>query len=290
MGIRSLRNSSVAIGEKDATLWDGLNTILPVTTGLTGWWDAMDLSTITMTNYRVTNWLDKSGVGNHVYSPSDYTPLATYDTRPNYVPNGINGRPSLDFSAQELFDKGGNRFLLRKPTLGSLKTSSHLTCFTVLENFSQDPSAQTPRIGNWNIIWTMWWTLPYTTGTANQRVHYSTSQGPDGFPTVFIDNSPRLKTSQLLTTGFKGVHMWSYGPSAPSFYRINGVQQTTTNNEASSIPVATDDQVFQIGDSRVGGPLAFQGLIGEILIYDSVLTSQQILDVEGYLNKKWKIS
>jgi hypothetical protein len=291
MAIRSFKNSSVFSGEKTADLWDGVNADLPYKTGLVGWWDAADRSTLTMTNYRVTNWLDKSGVGNHVYEPTDYTPLATYDTKPNYVPNGINGLPSLDFSAQEFGDKGGNRALIRRPALGSLASSPTLTCFTVLENFSQDPALQTPgRLGNWNLIWTMWWNSPYPSEVVTQRVHYSTSQGTDGFPTVFIDNSPRLKTSQALTSGFKGIHTWSYGPAISSFYRVNGVQQTTTNAESTSIPAFPSNGVFQIGDSRVGGALSFQGLIGEILIYDSALTTQQVLDVEGYLNKKWKLS
>ena len=56
------------------------------------WYDAADLSTLTLVNGDVSEWRDKSGFGRHVSQ-------ATAANRPTYSSGGLNGRPTLDWGS-----------------------------------------------------------------------------------------------------------------------------------------------------------------------------------------------
>lgn len=56
------------------------------------WFDAADLSTLTLVNGDVSEWRDKSGFGRHVFQ-------ATAANRPTYAVSGLNNRPTLDWGS-----------------------------------------------------------------------------------------------------------------------------------------------------------------------------------------------
>ena len=56
------------------------------------WFDAADLSTLTLVSGDASEWRDKSGNGRHVSQ-------ATAARRPTYAELGLNGRPTLDWGS-----------------------------------------------------------------------------------------------------------------------------------------------------------------------------------------------
>lgn len=56
------------------------------------WFDAADLSTLTLVSGDASEWRDKSGNGRHVSQ-------ATAANRPTYAVSGLNGRPALDWGS-----------------------------------------------------------------------------------------------------------------------------------------------------------------------------------------------
>lgn len=56
------------------------------------WFDAADLSTLTLVSGDASEWRDKSGNGRHVSQ-------ATAANRPTYAALGLNGRPTLDWGS-----------------------------------------------------------------------------------------------------------------------------------------------------------------------------------------------
>lgn len=56
------------------------------------WFDAADLSTLTLVSGDASEWRDKSGNGRHVSQ-------ATAARRPTYAQLGLNGRPTLDWGS-----------------------------------------------------------------------------------------------------------------------------------------------------------------------------------------------
>jgi len=63
---------------------------------------------------------------------------------------------------------------------------------------------------------------------------------------------------------------------------VDGVN-VLTQNPSTSNPLG----VFCIGDLRDGRGICFDGWIGEILVYDRVLTSEEAVSTESYLRSKW---
>jgi hypothetical protein len=62
--------------------------------GLVGWWDANDASTITLNGSNVSQWNDKSISGFHVSQ-------ATAGNQPAYVTSSLNGKSGVDWGAVE---------------------------------------------------------------------------------------------------------------------------------------------------------------------------------------------
>lgn len=56
------------------------------------WFDAADLSTLTLVSGDASEWRDKSGNGRHVSQ-------TTAANRPTYAVSGLNGRPALDWGS-----------------------------------------------------------------------------------------------------------------------------------------------------------------------------------------------
>ncbi len=72
---------------------------LNVTEGLQLWLDASDSSTLTLDGSEVAQWRDKSGHGHHATPNPDY--------RPVYHSTGLNGHASLTFNRDRMLINGG---------------------------------------------------------------------------------------------------------------------------------------------------------------------------------------
>jgi hypothetical protein len=83
------------------------------------------------------------------------------------------------------------------------------------------------------------------------------------------------------------VHKISNGASAKKYF-MNGAQQTLTTNDANSLASWAGASIGCSLAVSPGG--AFAGIIGEVIIYNRALSTEERKSVEGYLGKKWAIT
>ena len=75
---------------------------------------------------------------------------------------------------------------------------------------------------------------------------------------------------------------------AEMIMRLNG--QQIASNSAISVNIANSFIApFIVGKLRTDSNYHFEGLIGEIIIYNSGLGNNEIQKIESYLSKKWGI-
>jgi hypothetical protein len=217
--------------------------------GIEAWWDFSDLSTLTI-DTGISAVADKSGNGyNATQSVGGNQPLSSQNQR--------NGRAVADFD--------GTGDLLQ-----TANVSADLPAFSSFVALS----ARTLGQISFGRIWTR---------NDLQRA-------------MFVASGSRFCLGQggavvQATTTNIVFNDWFYitgtsagGNSGTYQYRVNGLNQALTFPGASTSSVASNP--YAIGD-RAAGARAFDGLIGEILIYNRVLSAAEIAKVETYLAKKW---
>lgn len=230
--------------------------------GLALWLDAADASTLVKDgSNRISQWLDKSGEGKHAAMPNSiYQPL--------YVPSGIAGKGSLDFE---------NSKYLELPDLSGVFGSNNRSFFAVFEHFSPTDQGYLLSLGY------------FSTGGAGKSWRVSVDDGhlqleitgADAATAQFPGTNPAQMACILTGTTISDHTMW-----------LNGVGQGLSG---SSI-VNTDFGEASISQQNRGGPGGFiedkaiDGLISEILVYNSALSSSDRQKVEGYLAHKWSIA
>jgi hypothetical protein len=217
--------------------------------GIEAWWDFSDLSTLTI-DTGISAVADKSGNGyNATQSTGGNQPLSSGNQR--------NGRAVADF------DGNGDR-------LQTANISADLPAFSSFVALSVRTLGQF----SFGRIWTR---------NDNQRAKLvsSSSQFSLGQGGAVV---------QATTTGIV-LNDWFYitgtstgGNSGTYGYRVNGLTQSLSSTSASTSSVASNPYVI---GNRTDGGRTFDGRIGEILIYNRVLSAAEIAKVETYLAKKW---
>lgn len=219
--------------------------------GIKLWLDADDPATITEETTGVSGWADKSGNGNDLSQPN-----------PNEQPfNGavINGRNALEFNQTNSIGRDAFVEPIDQPG-------------TVFILYRQE-------------------------GRAIGRIEYLLDSGPaDSSANVTISNEDDEYVEILLYAGINyGVFVENYSEREPNFIRAE------FNGAESKIYDALDDYaetgnaggfgMTGIRLARQYGAEAnyFDGLVGEVLIYDRILTAQEIEIVQNYLTEKWGI-
>ncbi len=215
------------------------------------WLDAADSRTITLNGTSVTQWRDK--VSNITMTTQGTTNNAT-------ILNGINGVQCiyLNNSASDSVYMSG--------TLANLLTG---TAFYVFQSFSQ-------RTVSWRPFATWFSGGQYPaygylgSTTVNTVGPYTTFASPNGTPT------------QVLTPGTN--YIISYGWSGTTTYvTTNGSALQTGSQQSYSSSTST----FWIGADGTGATERTTLYYGEMIFYNSVLTTPQRQQVEGYLAWKW---
>ena len=220
--------------------------------GCSLWLDAADASTVTGTT-TVTAWNDKSGNAKNTTS---------YAGTPSLTTNAINGvrAISLNGSSSLTGSITGSGTVVTVCIVGTQSTgcatNGGLLCFG--------------RPGY--IDWTDSGSFPITEAQlsgamSSTRASVNTQKTTTGFNTPFI---------YILI--FDGTYANTY---------TNGIIQTPPNIAHSGTFAYTE---YKIG-TRAGstGNYYWTGYIGEILVYNSALTTTQRQSVEGYLAWKWGI-
>jgi hypothetical protein len=229
--------------------------------GLSAWLDAADTSTTTLNGSTVSEWRDKSGRGIAATQP---TALNQPDST-----GSINGRRALLFngSSNYMTCSGGSFanqtffMVARRGASGSLRGAIFSYRASASDLTSNSDSA---------------FTLTY--GTATQE-----NLGFDpitGTPTLFRNGASVARGTVA------GITANSYS-TAPFPNTTDAVLLTI--NSGSSLAGAKNFAICC--DSFSGGVIRpYAATVGEVLIYNRVLSSTEIATVERYLAAKWGVT
>jgi lysophospholipase L1-like esterase len=212
----------------------------------------------------VKRWEDQSGNAMH------FTEGTAPPTRRN---SGVNGARSVRFAS------ASSQFLglphASAGVLNTLQTGSYTFCFT----------ADWVSIGTNNCL--------FAKGVARQ-IYYAPSATAAfrrnatgmGFriPTSGDTGHLATATPYIITYTFS----LTSGTTGVETFRVNGNIVAQRTADIGSVDTTSD---WRVGAGNTGAASFFHnGDIGDIIAYNSVLTSQQILDVEAYLRTRLGIS
>lgn len=245
------------------TIWN------PSMLGPTLWLDAADASTITLNGSTVSLWSDKSGTGNHMTN-------AVASSQPLYSATGFNGRPALDFDAEDDF--------LGNSSPSGLNSSLDYFYASV---FQLREGAGTWRMimggrGGFNSSGGGMPCLQAMSSSSQIGVHNTDQQ--DTRIKVDVNNlyAPRIATVGRTggSSGFNGeVTVTATGPSQPS-YLTTGTQTWGSGVNA----------IFQVGGRQQSATAWFNGLICECVAMQRNATTLERQKVEGYFAHKWGLT
>lgn len=217
------------------------------------WLDGADDDTITI-DTGVSEWADKSGNGN------DYVQAAGGSQPPL---SSINSVQALNFSGE----------FLTGPAITDAWTDSKMTMFMVV-------CPRTLRTGSpaYHTLWTkgdvnthdIYWALNATTGsntTLRMNDNAATFTGTDSI----ANNSP-------LIAAFSGV-------SGSQTLYVDGGAVHTFATETTNWVALMGNTASTLGTEALGRTL--EGDIGEVLIFNRLLSLVDMQRVEGYLAWKW---
>ena len=224
-------------------------------TGLTAWFDPSDTGSVTASGGIVSQLNDLSGHGNHVTNASGKGPVT--GTRSH---NGLN---VLDYYATE-------RNWLRKT---SFTQPSPCTVFVVAKSdtITNDGNGQRALIG--------WSTAGGATGCAMVQIGGAMAITSGGAYPFKPDTTHTTSVANQWTGVFDG---------ASSYVVRDGLAGSPDNPGSdgwSSSPLIFGE-VWK-ATTEIGYQVAWDGWIGEVLIYNGVVSPGDRLDIEAYLKAKW---
>jgi F5/8 type C domain len=235
----------------------GPTTFSPTTlSGLMGWYDASDSSSITLSGSSVTQFNDKSGNNRHLQASNGYT-------KPTVVSNYLNGKSVLSLNNSQLttaFNYSGaelDAYIVILPTAtGDANTGRALSmCKTGYNDY--DNSMSMMVFGSYD-------------STRNSLAPLRNYQG-----------GARVKQN-LATTSEFGIFQLS-----TNNYGINSALNGSLNQLGTN-PTFTALDVNQLTVGNMyNGANHTSGYYAEILLFNRVLSTGERRYVEGYLAWKW---
>jgi hypothetical protein len=248
-----------------------LSALTPPVAGYTVWLDAADTSTITKSGSAVSQWTDKSANAfAFTQATAAYKPDSGLDTQnsKNVITWGANDRLVSTAAASTwkfLLYNTGTTFIAFKQTVAANSGG-----------IMQTNGASSVQTG-FN-IWHQ------ATSKLQHQVSFSSSGN-----TVVNNNT----ANNALDTNFTYLTIISDPQNGTAANRSDiRVKQgsaiknnTQTNSAANTNPTNT----LSIGDYQDAGGVAITGTIGEIIIYNSILSAGDILLNQQYLATKWGV-
>lgn len=285
LGVRRVPSTTAASGmwlpneqsiAQRAGIWPvpggGGGSWTPAEITTTLWLDANDASTITQSGGVVSEWRDKSGNARHVTQ-------GTSGQQPSYQATGFNGSPTIDFDGTD------DRMAL--PTSIALAESNSFDIFI----------AMAPNTTGRDTTWGAG-TLSRMPGSeaagsffigynsAGRLVcHHHLTSGNNANGNIKSPSSSFTSTSRLIAHyrydsagGAAVIDRWAM--------RINGGSELTKSSSSTSTGWGTQNNVGSTGGSSSN----HRGLISEIIITPSTISSANRERVEGYLAHKWGLT
>jgi hypothetical protein len=237
------------------------------------WLDASDTSTITESGGAVSQWNDKSGNGYNVTQATG-TDQPTTGTR---TQNGLN---VLDFD-------GSNDQLRSGNVVTQITTSKALTQFVVVKsdrtNAASEGIVGAQRSGNFD--YQSGWLQERRTTFLALSIGVGASGGVSSYNAArFSDSStsPMIYVLQISAgAGSKSAHV---NATAKTLTTFDGTMATS-----SFLSSGSGNHTINIGNRGTITNNAFDGWIGEVLLYDSSLSDADRESVTDYLIDKWGI-
>jgi hypothetical protein len=239
--------------------------------GYKAWYDASDTATITVSGNAVTQWNDKSA---NAYNLTQGT--AAY--RPSSGTRTINSKNVIDFD--------GSNDLLKAATASNwtfLSNSGGSSIFLVI---LCDTSS------TFQSIWSTLFDL------SSSSVGTSFTRRTDDKTDLFVRNANSgngaigSNDQGTLTDATAIYYTALLDPNNGTtldraISRVSGGAEIKNNTFTQSPSASVASEPLHIGDYTPGGGLGFDGVIGEVLFYDSVLSATDRAKNESYLKNKW---
>ncbi len=260
---RSVTQGSPANGVKDLALW------LDATA-------EQGLSASLNDQDAVSQWKDTNPQQS---SKSDATASGTQ--RPLYVTNGINGLPALKCDGVDdalSIASGTNYFPTTSPSI-----TNNFTIFLVARATATheiDTQANSGTSGITGQKYVLWPSTSATTGIAGSGISLGTNgvsvyeHGGGYLPAIAVySGANNLSAPAVITV--------DYNNKTPTIF-INGTSAQTGLT-------STQDSIFPSRQFCSGAYGAFNGNIGEIIVFGKRVPTAKRQQIEKYLGKKWGI-
>ena len=223
--------------------------------GCSLWLDATDSSTLSLTGSVVNSWKDKSS--------NAFT--GTSSGGPTLVPNSQNGLPCISFSA------ASSQYF----NFGDILPQSAFALFIVMKTtfvpgVTQAIIGKSSNSGE-NSRWTfIYYSSNIYTIIQNGGGPFAPAAPYSGSFTLFDYVVGSIETSLYANaTAVSASGPWPHGFTTNNNYILIGAYQ----NPAGTVPPTAGDY--------------YNGIIGEIIYYNTTITVEQRQQVEGYLTQKW---
>lgn len=246
----------------------------PPVSGYYAWWDASDTTTISLSGSNVTQWDDKSGNGYNLTQSND-------SLRPSSGTRTINGLNVLDYS--------GYSDTLYSANASSVWKFLHYNTYTIF---------CVNLIDSFQSGYNGWWMATrggnYAAGPGILAMYKDSTNKLEH--AVVGNNDANLSNISTSTMSTATTTCWTIvgDPQNATAANRSDIRKNTgsaeKNNTISNAAYNVNPaQTLRIGDYTDGGGSSIDGAMAEILIYDSILTAQQITDTQNYLIDKWGI-
>lgn len=245
-------------------------------TNLEFWLDANEASTLTVSGGSVSEWRDRSGKSRHFSN-------GTTAFQPAYSATGLNGKPALNFTGDDVLSSG-------LVTVTGL--AGNLSAFIVSSVSVTSGNGSTSRILNW-------------TGNGQPNDYSSTGSA------AIIMLAGQLAVTMPQIVAYKAgygntVAIWpgayDVPPAAASwdtpfiggatFDQTANQMRSWANGYTSPTAVGSSGAFTETGTMRVGGMFGgdFLGLVSEVVVTSTVLSTELRQKLEGYLAHKWSLT
>lgn len=230
------------------------------------WLDAADTSTISLSGSDVTQWNDKSGNGyNFTQGTSAYRPTSGTRTQ--------NGKNVIDFDGTK-----------------NLQTTAAKSAF----NFLNNTTATIFRVLQQDTTSGIQFLMGNNSGSnSNIGIFYFTTSTNDQLSCGAGTGSTVYTIQKTFSTAARYDAIKSDPANATAANRI----KVSTNggafvgsNTGTQTPTGSDSDInFILGNDGAGGSIPMNGYFAEIIIYNSILSADDITAVQDYLAAKWGI-
>jgi hypothetical protein len=239
---------------------------------LKAWYDASDTATITVSGTAVTQWNDKSG---NAYNVTQ----ATSGLRPQSGTRTQNGLNAIDFD--------GGDDILNAATASNWTFLSDTSGATVFVTAYADAAAD----ARW--LWSTYggsfgFVGSYQNVLASDLMSIGTGVGNGALAAMYVDTSTPVATDNTAFTMTTQFDLGNATANQRGYIWKNGGSQTNNNPATDTASASAPQTPLAIGNIPTYS-LAWDGLICEIVMYNSILNATDRAKVESYLATKWGI-